>query len=241
MSGIINAVTSLFDPGGAQKEANKASKSQRKLTDLQSQIVSDNLPILDQLREYFGPMIGQVSGLANNAISEAQQYDPAQESERALLAFDQAAKQTLDSELGAVNSAFTNRGFSAGNASSDQGGANQDVLARRAFNKGSLAANLKMGEGDRKRAVDANAFNTATNAFGMLDTTGRTTSTVGALSAPASSYGNMAQYYSNQASQFDPTGLIKTGSDALSGIKWPWEKKKQQKDMSFLKDIGNFL
>lgn len=240
MGSILSGITSIFDPGGAQKEASKSAKSQRKLADLQAQIIRDNLPLLEQLRKQFGPMVGQVSGLANNAITQAQQYDPAQESERALLAFDQAAKQSLEGEMGAVNSSFTSRGFNAGNASSDQGGASQDVLARRAFNRGSLAANLKMGEGDRKRAVDANAFNTATNAFGLLDPTGRSTSTVGALSAPASAYGNLAQHYGNQASQFDPSGIIKVGADILGGIKWPW-KKKGGGDFSFLKNIGGFM
>jgi hypothetical protein len=164
--------------------------------------------------------------MANNAITESNQFDPAVESERALMAFDTAAKGSLQADLGDVNSGYTARGFSAGNASSDQSGDNQDVLARRAFARGNLSSSLKMGEGDRKRAVQANAFNTASNAFGMLDPTGRSTNTVGALQAPASNYANLAQSFGNQAAQNNPAGLIQAGAGLLNGIKWPWQKKK---------------
>lgn len=222
LGGVVESVTGK----GAQKESEKASKSARKLSDVQANLAKMNIPYIQELLKFGQPLVGQTVKGAQDAYGRAQQYDPARDTEMAMQAFDAAQRESLERDLGNVNTPYSMRGFTEGNASSDQGGANADLLSRRAFDRGQYQSQLKLGERDKKEAAMTAGMNELTRAFGLTDPTGRTSSTVSSLQGPASTNMNLANMHQNQANQFDVSGLIQAGAGALKGIKFPWQKKK---------------
>lgn len=190
----IGLVSQIAGQNSAQKAANSASKSQQAM-------LKKLQPFIDAMQAGALPIIPGYSELAQRGLTDARQYDPAQETARGLSAYDAATRDVVRQNLGEVNSSFTGRGFSAGNQSSDQGALNQNVLARAAADRGRVASELTLGETGRKQQVYANASGMAGNTIGTLNP-------VSAANGTASSFGQSAAGYQNQANQYNPAGAL---------------------------------
>ncbi len=227
MGNVVGGAVEGVTGKGAAEEAKKSGKSARKLTDAQARMLLANEPFLNYLREMAGGMIPNISEDAMGAYTRAREFDPAQETERAMQAFDSAQRESLQRDLGETNTPFSMRGFTEGNSSSDQSGANADLLTRRAFERGQYASGLKMREFDRKDEVTGRASDRLARGFGLLDPTGRTSATAGGLQGPVNTHMGMQQGYQDQAANANPGALIPLVGGALNGIQMPWQKKKQ--------------
>lgn len=222
ISGAVEGVTGK----GAAKAQEKAMGKAGKFTDTQTQILLEQLPFLKTLGPAAMKMIAPILASAQQSNTDAAQFDPAQESERGMLAYDTAAKESLQRDLGETNTPFSMRGFTEGNGSSDQGGANADLLARRATDRAMYSSGLKMREKDRLDEVRGRASDQTARAFQLLDPTGRASGVASSLQGPAQTQMGIAGQYGEQASNANPGSLIPIVSGALQGIQWPWQKKK---------------
>lgn len=224
MGGLISGAVEGVTGKGAANESKKTSKSARKLTDVQANLLKTQIPYIEELIKQGMPLLGQVGSTVKGAQDRANQYDPAQETERAMQAFDQASRDTLQSDLGDVNSGYTARGF-AGTGSSDQMGDQKDVLARRAFQRGAFESTLKQGEFGKKSAAMVDANNELYRGIGATDPTGRASAVASGLGSASAGMQNISQNYGAQAASANPGALIPIVSNAVKGIKWPWQKK----------------
>lgn len=227
MSFVSDAVSSVTGKG-AQKAAEGAAKSSKKITDEQLRQLKLLYPFLEKLGPAAMDLIAPVLQDAQTSAAQARQFDPAQETALAMQAYDTAAKQSLSTDIGTVNTGYTGRGFTGGNASSDQNAANEDVLARRAAERGQYASSLKLRETDRRDEVTGRAADRTARAFQLLDPTGRTSQSVGALQGPANTNLNLANMYQGQADAAagNASALVGLAGSALKGVKFPWQKKK---------------
>lgn len=205
---------------GASKAADKAAGKQGKLADAQRDLLLENLPLIQQMGPAAMKLIGPALSQAMGSYESAQQFDPAQETERAMLAFDTAAKSSLESDLGNTNTPFSMRGFTSGNGSTDQAGANADILSRRATDRGMYASNLKMNERNRKDEVMGRASDQTARAFSLLNPTGSSAAVSSGLQGPANTYGQQASMYGQQAGSAPIGALIPLIGNALKGIKF---------------------
>jgi hypothetical protein len=219
-----NLVGGLFGQGQA-KASEKAANKAAKLTDLQAQQVQQLLPFLKQIQGGATSLINPIQQSALDTYQRSQQFDPGAESARAMQAYDTASKDITRRNLEGNAAQFASRGFTPGNAPSQGTAADQQILARAANDRGQYASQLKMNEFNRKEEVNNNASNEVGRAFGLLDPSGRTTAAANSLQGPVNSNLQLANYYGQQAASANPGALIPIFSDALSNVKWPWQKK----------------
>ena len=225
MGGIIGGAIEGITGKGAAEASENASNSASRLSRTQEEMLRQNLPFLRALGEMAGSAAPSIFEDAMGAYRRGREFDPAQETARAMQAFDSAQRESLQRDLGNTNTPFSMRGFTQGNASSDQAGANGDLLSRRAFDRGQYAANLQLRETDRRDEVTGRASDRLARGFGLLDPTGRTSATAGALQGAANTQLGLAQNYGNQASNANPGALIPLVGNALRGVQMPWQKR----------------
>jgi hypothetical protein len=226
LGGILGGVTSVLGAitgQNAAKDASKAAKKAGKLTDLQAQQLKNLQPFIDALQGKASTLIDPIQQGAMDSYTRSKQFDPHQETERALAAYDTAAKDITRKNLESNQAAFASRGFTAGNAPSQGTAADQQILARAANDRGQYASNLSLNEFNRKEEVDNNAANQLGRSFGLLDPSARGTAVAGALQGPINSNLRLSDMYSQQAASANPGALIPLVSGALNGIKWPWQ------------------
>ena len=226
MGGVVDGAVEGVTGKGAAEEAKKSGRAARDLSRTQADLLRMQRPNLQQLGEWFSRMMPSINEDAMGAYTRAREFDPAQETDRAMQAYDMAARESLDRDLGNTNTPFSMRGFSQGNASSDQAGANGDLLSRRASDRGQFMAQMRMRETDRRDEVTGRASDRLTRGFQLLDPTGRSTSVAGGLQGPANTQMGLSQMYGQQAASANPGALIPIMGDALKGVKFPWQKKK---------------
>lgn len=224
VSGAVEGVTGK----GAAEEAKKSGRAARDLSRTQADLLKMAIPYLQQMGPLFSGLMGNVNQDATQAYQRAQQFDPAQETARAMDAYDSAARESLDREVGQANTPFSMRGFTQGNSSSDQSGANADLYSRRAHERGQFKAGLQLRETDRRDEVTGRASDRLARGFQLLDPTGRSTSVAGGLQGPANTNMQMSQMYGQQAARANPGALIPIVGDALKGIKFPWQKTQDK-------------
>jgi hypothetical protein len=241
MGNIVGGAIEGITGKGAAKDASKASKAATDLTKAQARQLQLNEPTLNALRQLFSGQMNQVYADSQAATQRAAQFDPAMETQRAMEAFDMAQKDSIRQNLEGNQAHFLDRGFTKGNAPSQASGADQEILGRAANERGQFAANLKMRETDRRDEIAGRAGDFNARAFSLLDPTGRTISQAGALQGAANTQMGIAQGYQNQAANANPGALIPIMSDAVKGIKWPWQKQQGQNTTNLLGNISHYF
>lgn len=154
----------------------------------------------------------QLLANAKDAQNQYAQYDPAADTERAMVAFDEAANESAARDYGNARTSMSLRGLQG---SSEAAGAQKQVAAQRSTARGQLKSELTLGERSRKQGALSFANSTAQQALGGA----------GSYQQPIGNLGNMANLKFGQAASYDPTGQIQQFGDALKNFKFPWMKK----------------
>ncbi len=197
-----SALLGSIDSNKQQGAGNRAMKGMEGLTQEQIKMLQSLNP--------------QLLANAKDAQNQYQQYDPHQETERAMTAYDQAANASVASDYGNARVPTSLRGLSG---SSEATGAQQLVGAQRSGARGKLASDLTLGERDRKQGALSFANGITQQAVGGVN------SYQGAIN----NLGGQANAHYGQAASYDPSAQIKMFGEAFKNIKLPWLKKQIDK------------
>lgn len=211
----------------AQGNANEALAGQKQLTAEQIKFMETAFPFLQKIAGAAGQTVDPLLESALRSGTEAAQFDPHQETERGLQAYDQAANQSAAADLGNASLPASLRGLGG---SSEQNGAVRDVIGGRASARGALASSLTMNERNREDQVQGSAQDKLRMAMASFNPISAATQLSGGLQGPSSTLGQQAGYYSGQAAGFNPMSYIQMIGQGMKGVKFPWQKRPGQSD-----------
>lgn len=192
--GALGAVKGIFGSNAASKRSDKALAASGKLAGIEAKNAEANLPILDQLRTLYPQLTGPLAEQALAEYKTSREYDPRTETNTLMGEYDKTARETLDSELGKVNTESANRGFTPGTSSIDNG-RRFDALASRALARGKYRTDLLASEGDRKLARTNNSRQGLLSALATLNPIQQSSAVGGQLSSAGGAYARNAETY----------------------------------------------
>lgn len=225
VSGAVGLANQIKGQKSFSNDAKKKSKLGDQLTAEQLEQIRALKPFMAQLQGSASSMLPMITEDATKAYERAKQYDPATETERAMHDFDATANDSLNRDLSESVFSSRQRGFGAGNGSSDEKAMVQETLGRRARDRGTMLTNLRLGERGKKEGAFASASDRTSRAFQLSNPVAPGTAIAGQLGGVANTHYNNANNAYGMAAGFDPSGAIGAIGQGIGGIKWG--KKKQ--------------
>jgi hypothetical protein len=223
VSGGMSLLSGMKGAKSASSGASKSDKAQAKLLELQADEAKKNIPLVDQMREGFGGLMGAGRRNAMNAFNEAEQYDPGAETEAMTRVYDQSWRQSRDNEMFAERDAQRQRGFGPG--TSEEGGRLAALMARRSGDRAQFLTNLKLGERARKTEARGVSASMLGQIMGQTNPIAQGAANVGSMASAAGAYGDRAAAGYKRASSFNPAGSIETITSGFNTLKDAFKKK----------------